>query len=207
MQAYIKYKAFYDKKANASKLKKADYVFIPQPKADHQGSKIPFTDFRWIGPYIIEKVLPNNKYWYAKSALTRRKSFIEWGCDNSEPANSYQTYQPHNASGNQTRKLSLHTMIYTPGRGNVNMTSRYLTAITTNCQSTRDHNRIRADSWRNDEHSGNQTRKFPRKNSSARRITWWKRRGSRHAAWCGYEFRATWPHAYQPPQLKIRSPS
>ena len=33
-----------------------------QPKADHQGSKIPFTDFRWIGPYIIEKVLPNNNY-------------------------------------------------------------------------------------------------------------------------------------------------
>ena len=28
MQAYIKYKAYYDKKANASKLKKADYVFI-----------------------------------------------------------------------------------------------------------------------------------------------------------------------------------
>ena len=60
MQAYIKYKAYYDRKTNASKLKKVDYVFILQPKADHQGSKIPFTDFRWIGPYIIEKVLPNN---------------------------------------------------------------------------------------------------------------------------------------------------
>ena len=62
MQAYIKYKAYYDRKANASKLKKTNYVFILQPKADHQGSKIPFTDFRWIGPYIIEKVLPNNNY-------------------------------------------------------------------------------------------------------------------------------------------------
>ena len=62
MQAYIKYKAYYDKKANASKLKEADYVYILQPKADHQGSKIPFTEFRWIGPYIIEKVLPNNNY-------------------------------------------------------------------------------------------------------------------------------------------------
>ena len=39
-----------------------DYVFILLPKADHQGSKIPFTDFRWIGPYIIEKVLPNKNY-------------------------------------------------------------------------------------------------------------------------------------------------
>ena len=60
MQAYIKYKAYYDKKANASKLKESDYVYVLQPKADHQGSKIPFTGFRWMGPYIIEKVLPNN---------------------------------------------------------------------------------------------------------------------------------------------------
>ena len=50
------------KKTNASKLKEADFLYISQPKADHQGSKIPFTEFRWIGPYIIEKVLPNNNY-------------------------------------------------------------------------------------------------------------------------------------------------
>ena len=62
MQAYIKYKAYYDKKANASKHKEADYLYILQPKADHQGSKIPFTEFRWICPYVIEKVLPNNNY-------------------------------------------------------------------------------------------------------------------------------------------------
>ena len=62
MQAYIKYKAYYNKKADASKLKEADYVYILQPEADHQGSKIQFTEFRWIGPYIIGKVLPNNNY-------------------------------------------------------------------------------------------------------------------------------------------------
>ena len=62
MQAYIKYKAYYDEKANASKFKQPDYVYILQPKADHQGSKFPFTDFRWIGSYFIEKVLPNNNY-------------------------------------------------------------------------------------------------------------------------------------------------
>ena len=66
MQAYIKYKAYYDKKANASKLKQSEYVYILQPKADQQGSRIPFTDFRWIGPYIIEKVLPNNIYLVGK---------------------------------------------------------------------------------------------------------------------------------------------
>ena len=62
MQAYIKYKTYYDKKANASQPKEADYVYILQLKADHQGSKIPFTEFRWIGPHNIKNVLPKNKY-------------------------------------------------------------------------------------------------------------------------------------------------
>ena len=53
MQAYIHYKAYHDKKANASKLKEADNVCVLQPKADHQGSKTPFTEFLWIGPYNI----------------------------------------------------------------------------------------------------------------------------------------------------------
>ena len=60
MQSFIKYKRYYDKKAKASPLKEKDYCFILQPKADHQGSKIPFPDFRWIGPYLVEKILPNN---------------------------------------------------------------------------------------------------------------------------------------------------
>ena len=62
MQSYIKYKRYYDKKAKASPLKEKDYCSILQPKADHQGSKTPFRDFRWIGPYLVEKVLPNNNY-------------------------------------------------------------------------------------------------------------------------------------------------
>ena len=35
-------------------------MYVLQPKSDHQGSKIPITEFRWMGPYIVEKVLPNN---------------------------------------------------------------------------------------------------------------------------------------------------
>ena len=62
MQSYIKYKKYYDKKAKASPLKEKDYCFKFQPKVDHQGSKIPFRGFRWIGPYLVEKVLPNNNY-------------------------------------------------------------------------------------------------------------------------------------------------
>ena len=34
MQAYIKYKAYYDKKANGSKLKEAEHIYVLQLKAD-----------------------------------------------------------------------------------------------------------------------------------------------------------------------------
>ena len=72
MQAYVKYKACYDKKANASKLKQASYVHILQQKADHQGSKIPFTDFRWTGPYVIEKVLANKRSYLVRKTGTNK---------------------------------------------------------------------------------------------------------------------------------------
>ena len=62
MRLYIKYKRYYDKKAKTSPLKEKDYCYIMQPKADHQRSKIPCRDFRWNGPYLVEKVLPKHKY-------------------------------------------------------------------------------------------------------------------------------------------------
>ena len=75
MQVYIKYKQYFDKKANASKLKQPVYVYILQPKADHQGSEIPFTDFWWTGPYINEKVLPNNNYLVRKIVTNKTQVF------------------------------------------------------------------------------------------------------------------------------------
>ena len=51
MQSYLKYKAYYDRKAKASPLTTEDYCFILNPKADTQATKIPFRDFRWVGPY------------------------------------------------------------------------------------------------------------------------------------------------------------
>ena len=62
MQSYIKYKEYYDRKAKAAPLKENDYCFVLQPKADHQGSKIPFRDYRWVGAFIVPKVLPNKNY-------------------------------------------------------------------------------------------------------------------------------------------------
>ena len=74
MQSYLKYKEYYDRKAKAAPLQQGDYCFILQPLADHQGSKVPFREFRWIGPYVIEKVLPNENYIVRK--LTSNKTQI-----------------------------------------------------------------------------------------------------------------------------------
>ena len=62
MQSYLKYKEYYDRKAKAAPLQEKDLCFVLQPKADTQGSKIPFRDFRWTGPFVVQKVLPNNNY-------------------------------------------------------------------------------------------------------------------------------------------------
>ena len=62
MQFYTKFKKYYDKKAEASPFKKKDYCFLLQPQADHHGSKISYCDVHWIGPSLVEKVLPNDNY-------------------------------------------------------------------------------------------------------------------------------------------------
>ena len=62
MQSYLKYKAYYDRKANASPLAVDDHCFVLNPKADTQATKIPFREFRWVGPYKVAKVLPNSNY-------------------------------------------------------------------------------------------------------------------------------------------------
>ena len=62
MQSYIKYKGYYNRKAKAAPLKENDCCFVLQPKADHQRSKIPFRDYRWVWPFIVQKVLPNENY-------------------------------------------------------------------------------------------------------------------------------------------------
>ena len=66
-QPFIEGITYHDERADASELKEAEYVYVLQPKADHQGSKIPLTEVRRISPYTIEKVLPNNKYLVRKS--------------------------------------------------------------------------------------------------------------------------------------------
>ena len=62
MQSYLKYKDYYDRKAKAAPLTEKDYRFVLQPEADSQASKIPFREYRWVGPFVIQKVLSNDNY-------------------------------------------------------------------------------------------------------------------------------------------------
>ena len=62
MQSDLKYKDYYDQKAKAVPLKEKDYCFDLQAKADSQASKIPFKEYRWIGPFVVQTVLSNDNY-------------------------------------------------------------------------------------------------------------------------------------------------
>ena len=61
-QSYLRYRNYYDRKAEAALLKEKNYCFILQPKDDSQASKIPFEDCLWIGPFVIQKVLSNDNH-------------------------------------------------------------------------------------------------------------------------------------------------
>ena len=62
---------------------------VLQPTAHHQGSKTPFTEVRWIGPYIIENVLPNNNYLVRKIGTNKTQVLHRMKCISSHP-----TYPP-----------------------------------------------------------------------------------------------------------------
>ena len=103
MQAYVKYKAYNDKKANASKLKQSDYVYVFEQKADHQGSKIPFTEFRWSGPYIIEKGLQNNNYLVHKIGNNKTQVLHRMRLRQFTPRQRQLTYEPCHKNINPIR--------------------------------------------------------------------------------------------------------
>ena len=100
MQAYIKYKAYYYKKANSSKLREADFIFDLQPKADHPGSKI----FGGLARTLLKRCYRTTFIWYAKLASTKRKCFIVCQCVSSHPANHQPTYDSSHRKINPIRR-------------------------------------------------------------------------------------------------------
>ena len=81
MQAYINYKAYYDKKANASKLKKQQYVYVLQPKVDHQGSIFPSEISGGKALTLLKRPYQITIIWYENLERTQPKSFIAWDYD------------------------------------------------------------------------------------------------------------------------------
>ena len=106
MQAYIKYKAYYDKKTNASKLREQQNVYILQLKADHQGSKITFMDFRWIGHYIVEISLRNNNFLVRKLGANKFEILHCMRLRLFTPRQPILNVQKHHKVGNLTPKSS-----------------------------------------------------------------------------------------------------
>ena len=125
MYSYIKYRRYYDKKAKASPLKEKDYCFILQPKADHQGSKMPFRDFRWIGPYIVEKVLPNNNYIVRKLNTNKTQILHRIRLRKYNPENLLKIITKK-LDGRLTIRSSSHKMIFTQLHGKRNLVDTYL---------------------------------------------------------------------------------
>ena len=96
MQSYINYKKFYDKKAKASPLEEKK-LLIFQPKADQQGSKLPFRDFRWTGLYLVENVLTTKNYILRKLntnkfQILHRIRFRKYNLE-TQPHDNYQETQ------------------------------------------------------------------------------------------------------------------
>ena len=73
MQAYIKHKAYYDKKTSASKLKKTDYVYVLQLKGDINGKNFRLQNFGGLAPTFLKRCYLITNILYVKLAPTRRK--------------------------------------------------------------------------------------------------------------------------------------
>ena len=118
MQSYLKYKAYYDRKAKASPLTTEDSCFILNPKADTQATKIPFREFRWVGPYKIEKVLPNNNYIVRRLGTKKTQLLHRIRLRKYTPQAPSQTILSEKLTGKKKIHLSLK-MIYMPMLGAV----------------------------------------------------------------------------------------
>ena len=94
MQAYIKYKAYYDKKKPMPRnWNRPILCFYYSQKQITKGVKFPLQIFAGSDHLLLKRCYQRIIIWFAKLALITRKFFIELGYDNSHPANRYQTYQ------------------------------------------------------------------------------------------------------------------
>ena len=71
LQAYHKYKRYYDRKAQALPLKVYDFAFLLNPKVTTQSHKIAFNQFKWEGFFKVVEFLTNFNYTIKKFGTLR----------------------------------------------------------------------------------------------------------------------------------------
>ena len=107
MQAYLKYKAYYDTKANASILKEKDHVYNLQQKVQStREAEIPFERFSldWLIPYIIVRVLPSTNYVVRGRIGTHRTQTLHrMRIRPFQPRPRYTTFSPRQKTGGPTQ--------------------------------------------------------------------------------------------------------
>ena len=122
------------KKTKASPLKEKEYCFTLQPIANHQGSKIPFRDLRWIGPYLVEKVLTIN-YFTLQNFNTNKTQIPpivrlkKYNPQKPPYKNLYLKTNIRRLNGRLTIILSFQKLIYTQMHGKRNLVDTYLTFL------------------------------------------------------------------------------
>ena len=185
MQADIKYKAYCDKKINASKLKEADYVYVLELKEDHQRKTPILRNFVGLAPTLSRRWYQITIICYAKLTPTRLKCFIACECFNSHPNSPYLIYKSRHKKENPIRKRASNTMICRPMRGSWTdnfwrrKTKHNAVQFTRRCSTFWFINRSDV------EHKRNRTRVFPRSFSPNGRTMWRNRYVSLHGTWCG----------------------
>ena len=105
MRAYIKDKAYYDKKANASKLIKKIICMFHRLRQTTREAKLPSENFGGLGLTILKRPHQMKIIWFAKIVQTKHKRCIVRDNSNSHPNNPYPMYNPGHENENRTRSL------------------------------------------------------------------------------------------------------
>ena len=71
IEAFHKYKNYYNRKAQASPLKEYDFTFLFNKRLFNESDKIPFREFKWEGRYKVVKFLSNSNYIIRKIVTLR----------------------------------------------------------------------------------------------------------------------------------------
>ena len=90
---------------------------------DNQGSKIPFRDLRWVGPYIVQKALPKDNYVVRKINNNKTQILhrirLRTFLPNKQTVDSYQNEKLQSDDGIIIPQDGLYTLTWETDFGNL----------------------------------------------------------------------------------------